>query len=65
MVLKPPDGGQTIRRLAIDDVTLVDWAPKGRSGRRYDMVEALAAGQVTFEADEPGTAASTPLGSFR
>lgn len=65
VVLKPPDGGQTIRRLAIDDVTLVDWAPKGRSGRRYDMVEALAAGQVTFEADEPGTAASTPLGSFR
>jgi poly-gamma-glutamate synthesis protein (capsule biosynthesis protein) len=60
VVLDPPKGGQIIRRFAVDDIMLVDWAPKGRSGRRYDVVEGLASGPVTFAADDPVTAA-TPL----
>jgi len=61
VVLDPPKGGQTIRRFAVDDVMLVDWAPKGRSGRRYDVVGGLSHGSVTFAVDDPATAPRTPL----
>lgn len=61
IVLDAPEGGQTIRRLAIDDVSLIDWAPKGRSGRRYDVVEGLRTGTVTFRSDSASPAAGSPL----
>jgi poly-gamma-glutamate synthesis protein (capsule biosynthesis protein) len=61
VVLDPPNGGQTVRRLAVDDLMLVDWAPKGRSGRRYDVVRGLATGTVTLGADERQTTATPPL----
>ena len=54
VVLDPPHGGQTVRRLAIDDLMLVDWAPKGRSGRRYDVVSALSAGPASLGHDTMG-----------
>ena len=61
IVLDAPKGGQTIRRLAIDDVSLVDWAPKGRSGRRYDVVGGLRNGTVTLRSDSAAPADSSPL----
>lgn len=61
IVLDAPEGGQTIRRLAIDDVSLIDWAPQGRSGRRYDVVDGLRNGTVTFRSDGGAPAGSSPL----
>ncbi len=64
VVLDPPNGGQVIRRFGVDDVMLVAWAPKGRSGQRYDVVEGLTGGPVTFESDAVVTAdapATAPL----
>jgi poly-gamma-glutamate synthesis protein (capsule biosynthesis protein) len=61
IVLEAPEGGQTIRRLAIDDLSLVDWAPKGRSGRRYDMVDGLRSGSVTFHSDSAHPADPKPV----
>jgi poly-gamma-glutamate synthesis protein (capsule biosynthesis protein) len=55
VVLDPPHGGQTVRRLAVDDLMLVDWAPKGRSGRRYDVIGALSAGAVSLGHDSSDT----------
>ena len=61
VVLDPPQGGQVIRRLAVDDVMLVAWAPAGRSGRRYDVVAALTSGNATFGRDTAGTESTSPL----
>lgn len=60
--LTPPAGGQRVRRLAVDDLALVDWAAAGRSGRRYDVLEVLKDGGVPFTTDERG---SIPLGPLR
>jgi poly-gamma-glutamate synthesis protein (capsule biosynthesis protein) len=61
VMLKPPSGGQRVRKLAVDDLALVDWAPTGRTGRRYDILEVRKRGPVTFQTDEPGTAPPGPL----
>jgi poly-gamma-glutamate synthesis protein (capsule biosynthesis protein) len=61
VVLDPPNGGQTVRRLAVDDLMLVDWAPKGKSGRRYDVVGGLTTGSVAVAADDSTTARTSPL----
>lgn len=61
IMLKPPAGGQTVRRLAVDDLALVDWAGTGRGGRRYDVLEVKRTGPVTFQTDERGTAPAGPL----
>lgn len=59
--LKPPAGGQRVRRLAVDDVSLVDWAPSGRAGRRYGVLEVLKDGAVPFSSDDNGVASAGPL----
>jgi poly-gamma-glutamate synthesis protein (capsule biosynthesis protein) len=61
VMLEAPSGGQRVRKLAVDDVALVDWAPTGRSGRRYDILEVKKTGPVTFQTDEPGAAPPGPL----
>ncbi len=61
VMLKPPSGGQTVRRLAVDDLVLVDWAGTGRSGRRYDVLEVKRSGPVAFQTDERGTRPPGPL----
>jgi poly-gamma-glutamate synthesis protein (capsule biosynthesis protein) len=64
VMLKPPAGGQTVRRLAVDDLALVDWAGTGRAGRRYDVLEVKRTGPVTFQTDERGAAPPGPLVSL-
>jgi poly-gamma-glutamate synthesis protein (capsule biosynthesis protein) len=59
--LKPPAGGQRVRRLAVDNVSLVDWAPSGRAGRRYGVFEVLKDGSVPFSSDDNGVASASPL----
>ena len=61
VVLDPPQGGQVVRRLAVDDVMLVAWSPAGRSGRRYDVVAGLVTGTATFGTDAAGTASASPF----
>lgn len=63
--LIPPGGGQRVRRLAVDDLVLVDWAAPGRSGRRYDVLDVQKDGPVSFVADEPGTVPPGPLQPLR
>ncbi|EWT03524.1 hypothetical protein N865_17465 [Intrasporangium oryzae NRRL B-24470] len=61
VLLKPPAGGQRVRRLAVDDVSLVDWAPSGRTGRRYGVLEVLKDASVPFSADDGGLASASPI----
>jgi poly-gamma-glutamate synthesis protein (capsule biosynthesis protein) len=49
--LDPPDGGQKLRRLAVDNIRLVEWARKPESGRRFDTVESSNGAEVAAVAD--------------
>jgi hypothetical protein len=49
--LDPPEGGQKVRRLAVDNIRLVEWALRPESGRRFDTVESPNGAQVTVVAD--------------
>lgn len=49
--LDPPAGGQKLRRLAVDNIRLVEWARKPESGRRFDTVESSNGAEVAAVAD--------------
>lgn len=46
--LVAPEGDLLAAHLAVDDVRLIEWAPPGSAGRRYDTVEGSADGDADF-----------------
>lgn len=56
--LAPPNSEQSAAHAYVDDIRLVEWAPAGTGGRRYDTVSSPAQVTVTASADDASAAMS-------
>ncbi|WP_052594114.1 CapA family protein [Luteipulveratus mongoliensis] len=53
--LAPPSDGQKSRRLAVDNLRLIAWAPVGQGGRQYDVVRGSLNSTGRFVLDRPSS----------
>lgn len=59
--LPAPAGGQLVRRLAVDNVALVEWSQPGQGGRRDDYITSTRGAYISLVADDRFSAGTKPL----